>query len=291
MLIQIIHRKWWCVKIPIINNNTYLKFKVSDFDITRKDKINITTGTKNYVILEFEFSDNWGNLESIAIISKKGIETVHISIVNNECQLPNEFMETSGYIYISVISGDLKTVDAVVVNVRESGFSYTNEPAVPPTPKHKYVQSPTENLVSQIRYTDEFEFLFDDEWKKIKSSTSSGDKGNDGKSAYELAIEEGFVGTLNDWLNSLKGEKGIDGINGLSAFDIAIENGFHGTEQEWLESLKGEQGENFDQNDVLRITALEDTIGILNEILEERLAGVGFRNLNKILEERLVGIV
>ena len=32
--------------------------------------------------------------------------------------------------------------------------------------------------------------------------------GKDGMSAYELALQEGFVGTLDDWLNSLKGDPG-----------------------------------------------------------------------------------
>lgn len=31
-------------------------------------------------------------------------------------------------------------------------------------------------------------------------------------------------------------------INGKSAYEIAVMNGFDGTEQEWLESLKGEMG-------------------------------------------------
>lgn len=30
-----------------------------------------------------------------------------------------------------------------------------------------------------------------------------------------------------------------DGIKGKSAYEIALENGFSGSEQEWLESLKG----------------------------------------------------
>ena len=30
---------------------------------------------------------------------------------------------------------------------------------------------------------------------------------------------------------------------GKSAYDIAVENGFKGTETEWLESLKGKDGE------------------------------------------------
>lgn len=55
---------------------------------------------------------------------------------------------------------------------------------------------------------------------------------NNGKSAFELAQENGFEGNLEDWLNSLKGS------NGLSAYELAQKNGFNGTEEEWLESLK-----------------------------------------------------
>lgn len=38
------------------------------------------------------------------------------------------------------------------------------------------------------------------------------------------------------------GVDGIDGAEGLSAYEVAVANGFVGTEQEWLESLKGEAG-------------------------------------------------
>ena len=37
---------------------------------------------------------------------------------------------------------------------------------------------------------------------------AKGADGADGKSAYELAVDNGFSGTLSEWLNSLKGEKG-----------------------------------------------------------------------------------
>ena len=40
------------------------------------------------------------------------------------------------------------------------------------------------------------------------------------------------------------GTNGVDGENGKSAFEIAVENGFTGTEQEWLESLKGKDADN-----------------------------------------------
>ena len=35
---------------------------------------------------------------------------------------------------------------------------------------------------------------------------------------------------------------GIRGKEGKSAYDIAVENGYIGTEEEWLKSLKGKDG-------------------------------------------------
>ncbi|XP_068917829.1 uncharacterized protein [Tenebrio molitor] len=61
-----------------------------------------------------------------------------------------------------------------------------------------------------------------------------------GKSAYELAIEDGFVGTEAEWLESLNG---TDGLDGDSAYEVAVADGFVGTEAEWLASLKGIQGD------------------------------------------------
>ena len=63
--------------------------------------------------------------------------------------------------------------------------------------------------------------------------------GDNGKSAYEIAVAHGYKGTEQEWLDSLKGDKGEDG---LSAFNIAQLNGFQGTYVEWLKSLKGKDG-------------------------------------------------
>lgn len=38
----------------------------------------------------------------------------------------------------------------------------------------------------------------------------------DGKSPYDLAVENGFKGTLSEWLESLKGEKGDSGIEEMT---------------------------------------------------------------------------
>lgn len=79
-------------------------------------------------------------------------------------------------------------------------------------------------------------------------------QGIPGISAYELALAEGFQGSLSEWLETLRGRDGADGKDGLdgkdgtdgedgkSAYDLAVDGGFEGTEAEWLESLKGEPG-------------------------------------------------
>ena len=52
--------------------------------------------------------------------------------------------------------------------------------------------------------------------KYIKTSLAGAGalKGEDGKSAYQIAKEEGFVGTKTEWLESLKGKTPYIGENG-----------------------------------------------------------------------------
>lgn len=49
----------------------------------------------------------------------------------------------------------------------------------------------------------------------------AGEPGADGKSAYELAQDEGFEGTLADWLQSLEGAPGAEGPQGPAGADGA----------------------------------------------------------------------
>lgn len=54
-------------------------------------------------------------------------------------------------------------------------------------------------------------------------------RGPKGASTYEVALDNGFIGTEEEWLESL---------NGLSAYEVALDEGFVGSREEWLESLK-----------------------------------------------------
>ena len=57
-----------------------------------------------------------------------------------------------------------------------------------------------------------------------------------GKSAYELAVEQGYTGTVGEWLASLKGEQGIQGIQG--------EQGVQGPQgPQGIQGVQGEKGD------------------------------------------------
>ena len=96
------------------------------------------------------------------------------------------------------------------------------------------------------------------------------------KTAYDLAVDNGFEGTEKEWVDSIKGEKGErglpgepgktftyqdlteeqlkelkgtpgepgkDGKDGKSSYELAVEEGFQGELDEYLDSLHGEKGE------------------------------------------------
>ncbi|MFM2207809.1 MAG: hypothetical protein RL213_1784 [Bacteroidota bacterium] len=77
-----------------------------------------------------------------------------------------------------------------------------------------------------------------------------GAPGNDGSSAYQVAVQNGFQGSETQWLASLQGTAGTNGTNGMdgsdgaSAYQIAVQNGFQGSETQWLASLQGAAGTN-----------------------------------------------
>ena len=76
--------------------------------------------------------------------------------------------------------------------------------------------------------------------------------GADGKTAYEVAVDAGFPGTPQQWLDSLvgakgdKGDAGDTGPEGDNAYQVAVTQGFVGNEGQWLLSLRGPKGDKGD---------------------------------------------
>lgn len=83
--------------------------------------------------------------------------------------------------------------------------------------------------------------------------------GPTGKSAYQAAVDLGYVGTEAEWIASLEGTSAyeaavalgfvgteaewITSLEGASAYEVAVANGYVGDEASWLLSLKGDQGD------------------------------------------------
>lgn len=73
-----------------------------------------------------------------------------------------------------------------------------------------------------------------------------GADGNDGLGIKSVAINASnhLIVTYDDDTTEDAGEvQTVQGEDGKSAYEVAVEHGYSGTEEEWLESLKGEPGE------------------------------------------------
>ena len=95
---------------------------------------------------------------------------------------------------------------------------------------------------------------------------NSSNNGEDGLSAFEIWIQAGNEGDMDDFLEWLRGSTGQDGNDGLSAFEIWLEAGNIGTMVDFLEWLRRPPIQvqhftlTFQNTDFNRITALEGTL-------------------------------
>ena len=71
----------------------------------------------------------------------------------------------------------------------------------------------TEELLADYSKTEEVERIVDQAVAQIPSGADGKDgaDGRDGLSAFEIAVNNGFIGTQEEWLSSLKGSDGVDG--------------------------------------------------------------------------------
>ena len=250
-----------------------MKFFVKGQRIEITEREVIASGQIAFVTLKFTFDCAWKNLHKVVQFSQCD-ETYNrvLGVDGLSCLLPSELHP--GMVKMSVFGYDSEsdttiraTTVPVTLHVRPSGFD-GESCNVPPTP----------DLYAQLLA----------EMKKLLSEVQNGSNGKDGEnglSAYELAVQNGFTGTLTEWLNSLKGtdgkdgaggKNGIDGVNGkdgvdgkdgLSAYEIAVQNGFVGTESEWLSSLKGKDGADGTSPEISGFATMEYVDARLSEIL------------------------
>ena len=178
-----------------------MKFLVKQQKIEALEREVIASDQIAFVSVKFVFDGAWKTLHKVVQFTQ--CEETYNLVLGTEgttCLLPAELHP--GAVKMSLFGYDAEsdttvraTTVPVTLHIRPSGFVADGDTPIPPTP----------DLYTQLL-------------KKL-SEMQTGANGKDGCSAYEIAIENGFVGTAAEWLESLKGRDGIDGKDGLPGKD------------------------------------------------------------------------
>ena len=178
-----------------------MKFLVKQQKIEALEREVIASDQIAFVSVKFVFDGAWKMLHKVVQFTQcEETYNVVLGTEGTTCLLPAELhpgavkMSLFGYDEESDTTLRATTVP-VTLHIRPSGFVEDGTTPIPPTP----------DLYTQLL-------------KKL-SEMQAGANGKDGRSAYEIAIENGFVGTVAEWLESLKGRDGIDGKDGLPGKD------------------------------------------------------------------------
>ena len=180
-----------------------MKFLVKQQKIEALEREVIASDQIAFVSVKFVFDGAWKTLHKVVQFTQcEETYNVVLGIDGTTCLLPAELHP--GAVKMSLFGYDAEsdttlraTTIPVTLHIRPSGFVADGDTPIPPTP----------DLYTQLL-------------KKL-SEMQTGANGKDGRSAYEIAIENGFVGTVAEWLESLKGKDGIDGKDGLPGKDGA----------------------------------------------------------------------
>lgn len=163
------------------------KFLVKNQSIEIVEREVLADHQIQYVQFKFTFDGDWKRFHKVVQFSQcDEVYSVVLGTDSTSCYLPAELhvgavkMGIYGYDTASDTTVRATTVP-VTLNIRESGFE-GEEPPIPPTP----------DLYTQLL-------------KRIEDA----EHGLDGKSAYEIACEHGYIGTEEEWLASLHGKDGV----------------------------------------------------------------------------------
>ncbi len=179
-----------------------MKFLVKQQKIEALEREVIASDQIAFVSVKFVFDGAWKTLHKVVQFTQcEETYNLVLGIEGTTCLLPSELHP--GAVKMSLFGYDAEsdttlraTTVPVTLHIRPSGFVADGDTPIPPTP----------DLYTQLL-------------KKL-SEMQTGANGKDGgRSAYEIAIENGFVGTVAEWLESLKGRDGIDGKDGLPGKD------------------------------------------------------------------------
>ena len=194
-----------------------LYFTVKGQKLERSDKKVIAANSIDYLQARFAFDDEWDGLQKAASF-EQGSTKHTIILTEDEIRKSDHLNLSEGIWYVSVAGVEVEgetTVERITTDIE----NITAEPTILPDGSSA-PESPltfAEQLLAKIN-----------------------------QSLYELAVANGFEGTVGDFLIS---------ITGLSAYEVWLELGNEGTEQDFIDSLIGEGATLSDETPAMNGTA------------------------------------
>lgn len=170
-----------------------LLFKVEGQRITRIDNIIPVAKCRNLYKAHFDFlTPEWEGTKT-AIFSQRNYSKAQILDEKNECMIPWEFFDTEINIRgsVTVFCGDLVTANSTYVDIEKAGYQ-NSDATVPPTPDVHQQMIDILNAAKKIA-------------QGVRDDADAGKfHGENGESAYQIAVRLGFHGTEQEWIESLK---------------------------------------------------------------------------------------
>lgn len=249
-----------------------MKFLVKQQKIEALEREVIASDQIAFVSVKFMFDGTWKTLHKVVQFTQcEETYNLVLGIDGTTCLLPAELHP--GAVKMSLFGYDAEsdttlraTTVPVTLHIRPSGFVADGDTPIPPTldlytqllkkldEKADGLQNGKDGFSPKVKAEQMKSGVVitivdaDGETSATLHNGANGEKGTDGKSAYQIAVEQGYQGSESDWLSSLKGDKGDTGERGEKG-DTGLqgERGEKGeTGQQGEQGPMGEKGEKGD---------------------------------------------
>lgn len=216
-----------------------MKFFVQKQRIELLERDAIAADQIAFVPLHFVFDGAWEGLHKVVQITQC-CETYNLILGTDgkSCLLPSECK--AGTIKLSVFGyapSDTKALRATTIpvslHIKPSGFVSDSVTPIPPTP----------DLYAQLLQELEKKAAG---LQNGKDGISPAVTVTETETGATISVTDATGTTTAELHNGTKGDKGDTGSRGAagkSAYEVALQNGFTGTEADWLTSLKGQKGD------------------------------------------------
>ena len=214
-------------------------------------------------------------------------EVFRVEVEDYQCLIPDEFLQSADRKTIYECKSDGTILEhKLVIHSRPKPPNYVYTPTEKPT-LEGLVQQVDDAVADMIHRADSGEF---DGYTPVKGvDYFDGEKG-DPFTYNDFTPEQLTALKGADGYTPVKGIDYSDGVNGKSAYQIAVDNGFIGTEAEWLASLRGADGKDgvqpdWDQNDETAADYVKNRPFYTGDPVETVLVGESTVSFEDILSE------